>query len=206
MSDITSRYFLTKMYVANGRCQLVDGIEIHILAPTLIYSTPLKSGGVIGKTNHPSQRLFSLLPQGKRYWCIKSDTNILRNRFYPHAIRPLTHRTLLHTTHTVTPTYIQTQNLLTHTHIICTYIYSDSTPTHIQSSYTLLLLCLSYILIPSHLTPLHIYLYRSSIPAHCKYGTGTDPVYSMLTYFLCSSYLLMLYPVCFCSTLLILLH
>jgi hypothetical protein len=60
---------------------------------------------------------------------------------------------------------------------ICTYLYTDYTHTHIQSSYTLLLLCLSYILMPSHLNPIHSYLYRSSIPAHCKYGTGTDPAY-----------------------------
>ena len=27
---------------------------------------------------------------------------------------------------------------------------------------------------PSQLNPVHIYPYHSSIPAHCKYGIGTD--------------------------------
>ena len=94
-----------------------------------------------------------------------------------------THRTL-HThvhghsnahTQTLTPSF-------DHPPIICTCIFTDSTYTH--SIITLLLRCLSYILMPGHLTPLHVYLDHSSIPARCKYGTETDPVYSTLSYFL----------------------
>ena len=92
-------------------------------------------------------------------------------------------------------------HLLTCTSYAHTFVVPLHPPTQILSSYTLLLLCLSYILMPSHFTPIHIYLYHSSIPAHCKYGTGSDPVYSMLT-LLGSSYFLFLYLVCFCSTLL----
>ena len=39
-------------------------------------------------SSHPSHRLFSLLPHGKRCQCIKSDTRLL-NSFYPQAIRLL---------------------------------------------------------------------------------------------------------------------
>ena len=44
---------------------------------------------------------------------------------------------------------------------------------------------------PSHLTPIHIYLHHSGIPAHCKYWIGNDPVYRFILVFL----------VCFCSIL-----
>ena len=37
-----------------------------------------------------------------------------------------------------------------------------------------MLLCLA-----RHLTTTHIYFQHSSIPPHCKYGTGTDPVYTV---------------------------
>jgi hypothetical protein len=52
---------------------------------------------------------------------------------------------------------------------------------HTQSSYALPLLCLWYNMMPSHLTPIHIYLYHSSIPANCKSAIGTDPVHSLLS-------------------------
>jgi hypothetical protein len=41
----------------------------------------------IGKdSSHPSHRLFSLLPQGKRYWSAKPRSKRLLNSFYPQAI------------------------------------------------------------------------------------------------------------------------
>ena len=39
---------------------------------------------IIKDSSHPSHRLFSLLPHGKRYWSTKSRTKRLLNSFYPH--------------------------------------------------------------------------------------------------------------------------
>ena len=40
-------------------------------------------------SSHPSYRLFSLLPHGKRYWSAKSRSKRILNSFYPQAIRLL---------------------------------------------------------------------------------------------------------------------
>jgi hypothetical protein len=168
-------------------------------------------------------QLYNWLGISLPFRCIKSDTNRLLNSFYSHVIRllnskqngyteylswplyfililhsMLTHRAI-HTTHTDTPSHIETV-IWSHTHNMQIHLYW-LTLTHMQSSY-MLLLCWSFILIPSRFTPIHIYLYPSSIPAHCKYGTKTNPVYSMLTYFI--MFFLFLYLVCLYSTLLFL--
>ena len=68
-------------------------------------------------------------------------------------------------THSHTLTHTLTSSF-SHTHTLCAHIFiltlHTHTPTHIQSSCTLLLLFLSYILTPSHLTPIHIDFYHSS--------------------------------------------
>jgi hypothetical protein len=61
-------------------------------------------------------------------------------------------------THSVTPTHTLTP--FSHSHI-CTYISTDCTPTHMEAAATF-----SYILLPSHLTPICIYLHHSNFPAH----------------------------------------
>ncbi|KAK6324852.1 hypothetical protein J4Q44_G00041940 [Coregonus suidteri] len=42
-----------------------------------------KARKIVKDSSHPSHRLFSLLPHGKRYRCFKSDTNRLLNSFKP---------------------------------------------------------------------------------------------------------------------------
>ena len=44
---------------------------------------------IIRDHSHPGHHLFSLLPSGRRYRCIKSRTNRLKNSFFPWAIRTL---------------------------------------------------------------------------------------------------------------------
>uniref|UniRef100_A0A4W5RP02 Alkylated DNA repair protein AlkB homologue 8 N-terminal domain-containing protein n=1 Tax=Hucho hucho TaxID=62062 RepID=A0A4W5RP02_9TELE len=44
---------------------------------------------IVKDSSHPSHRLFSLLPHGKRYRSAKSRTKRLLNSFYPQAIRLL---------------------------------------------------------------------------------------------------------------------
>ena len=48
-----------------------------------------KAHKIVRDSSHPSLRLFSLLPHGKRYRSAKSRTKRLLNSFYPQAIRLL---------------------------------------------------------------------------------------------------------------------
>jgi hypothetical protein len=85
-----------------------------------------------------------------------------------------------------TPTQTQTSSFA-HTHIKCTYIYTDSTQTHTKLSYTLLLLCLSYILMPRRPTPrLYISTFLTPVSLHIVNIVlePTDPIHSMINYFL----------------------
>jgi hypothetical protein len=62
-------------------------VELPAIQELKIRRCEKKALKIIKDSNHPSHRLFSLLPHGKRYRCIKSDTNRLWNSFYPQAIR-----------------------------------------------------------------------------------------------------------------------
>ena len=44
---------------------------------------------IVKDPSHPSHRLSSLLPKGKRYWSVKSRSKRLLNSFYPQAVRLL---------------------------------------------------------------------------------------------------------------------
>ena len=44
---------------------------------------------IVRDSSHPSHRLFSLLPHGKRYHSTKSRSKRLLNSFYPQAMRLL---------------------------------------------------------------------------------------------------------------------
>ena len=105
-------------------------------------------------------------------------------------------------THSDTPTHTHKHslyNLLTHTHNMHIHLYWLYTNAHPLTDNHLIRCCYFVYHISWCLVTLHIYLYHSSIPAHCKYGTRTDwpCIESVLTYYLYSSYFL-----CFCSTLL----
>ena len=122
--------------VVPSTSQYITGAELPAIQDLYTRQCEKKARKIIRDTNHPSHRLFSLLPHGKWYQCIKSDTNRLFNSFYPQEIRLInrqqnsytnqvylvslltfyftictvsmhTHRSL-HTTHTNTPTCIQT--------------------------------------------------------------------------------------------------
>ena len=123
-----------------------------------VKSTP----GKLSKT--PSHRLFSLLQHGKRYRCIKSDTKMLLNSFYPQAIqlinsykkraaRTLCHVSLLAFYFNICAVSMHTHRALhTHCHsnthcIICSlthnmhvHLYWLYTPTHIQAAATLFII------------------------------------------------------------------
>ncbi len=46
-----------------------------------------KARRIINDSSHPSHRLFSLLPSGRRLRSIRSRTSQLRDSFFPQAIR-----------------------------------------------------------------------------------------------------------------------
>ena len=80
-----------------GNCLASDHKALKRVVRTAQYTTGAKlpatqdlytvQGGV--RWCHPSHRLFSLLPHGKRYRSTKSRTKRLLNSFYPQAIRLL---------------------------------------------------------------------------------------------------------------------
>ena len=89
-------------------------------------------------------------------------------------------------THCQSKTHTNTQSIISSlTHNMHIHLHWLYTPTH-PLTYKLLLPCLSYILLPSHFTPIHIYLHHSSIPAHVhmvlELTFSIFAVYSMLTY------------------------
>uniref|UniRef100_A0A8C7YJU6 Reverse transcriptase domain-containing protein n=1 Tax=Oryzias sinensis TaxID=183150 RepID=A0A8C7YJU6_9TELE len=45
-----------------------------------------RAGKIIKDCSHPGSGLFDLLPSGRRYSCIRSRTNRLKNSFFPKAI------------------------------------------------------------------------------------------------------------------------
>lgn len=47
---------------------------------------------IIANPTHPEQHLFTQMPSGRRYRCLKSRTSWLKNCFFPWVITSLTHR------------------------------------------------------------------------------------------------------------------
>ena len=71
-----------------GTVQYITGAKL----PAIYTSTLLcqrKVLKIVKHSSHPSHRLFSLLPHGKRYRRAKSRSKRLLNSFYPQAIRLL---------------------------------------------------------------------------------------------------------------------
>ncbi len=76
--------------LCKGSCELPATL-LEVSFPPSRISTP---GGVQGKprriikdSSHPSHRLLSLLPSGRRFRSIRSRTSRLRDSFFPQAIR-----------------------------------------------------------------------------------------------------------------------
>ncbi len=57
-----------------------------------------KARRIINESSHPSHRLFSLLPSGRRLRSIRSRTSRLRDSFFPQAIRLMKQPELIHPT------------------------------------------------------------------------------------------------------------
>ena len=87
-----------------GNCSASDRTMLQMVVRTAQYITGFlppatqglcnrrsqrKAHIIVRDSSHPSYRLFSLLPHGKRYRWAKSRTNRLLNSFYPQAIRLL---------------------------------------------------------------------------------------------------------------------
>ncbi len=127
-----------------------------------------KARRIIKDSSHPSHRLLSLLPSGRRFRSIRSRTSRLRDSFFPQAIRlmnshkQLTYITLPLTQHamhcTLTPFNWTTRTHCTNHNlrhciciICCTFAHlSAAQPTNLLLIYNLLhltlLLCIDYIM------------------------------------------------------------
>ena len=57
----------------------IPGPEFPTIQDLYIRRCERKAWEIVKDSSHPRHRLFSLLPHGKRYRCIKSDTNRLPN-------------------------------------------------------------------------------------------------------------------------------
>ncbi len=90
----TLLYILFNSFNAANPLQRVVRTARHIVGgelPSLqdIYTRRCirKARRIINESSHPSHRLFSLLPSGRRLRSIRSCTSRLRDSFFPQAIR-----------------------------------------------------------------------------------------------------------------------
>ena len=71
------------------KAQYITGAKLPAIQDPYNRRCQRKAHKIVRDFSHPSNRLFSLLPHGKRYRSAKSRTERLLNSFYPQAIRPL---------------------------------------------------------------------------------------------------------------------
>uniref|UniRef100_A0A4W5L0P8 Reverse transcriptase domain-containing protein n=1 Tax=Hucho hucho TaxID=62062 RepID=A0A4W5L0P8_9TELE len=69
--------------------QYITGAKLPAIQDLYTRRCQKKALKIVKDLSHPSHRLFSLLPHGKRYRSAKSRTKRLLNSFYPQAIRLL---------------------------------------------------------------------------------------------------------------------
>ena len=69
--------------------QYITGAKLPAIQDLYTRRCQRKALNIVKDPSHPSHRLFSLLPHGKRYRRAKSRTKRLFNSFYPQAIRLL---------------------------------------------------------------------------------------------------------------------
>uniref|UniRef100_A0A4W5KKS1 Reverse transcriptase domain-containing protein n=1 Tax=Hucho hucho TaxID=62062 RepID=A0A4W5KKS1_9TELE len=69
--------------------QYITGAKLPAILDLYTRRCQRKALKIVKDPSHPSHRLFSLLPHGKRYRSTKSRTKRLLNSFYPQAIRLL---------------------------------------------------------------------------------------------------------------------
>ena len=69
--------------------QYITGVKLPAIQDLYSRRYQRKALKIVKDSSHPSHRLFSLLPHGKRYRSAKSRSKRLLNSFYPQAIRLL---------------------------------------------------------------------------------------------------------------------
>ncbi|KAK6299528.1 hypothetical protein J4Q44_G00295610 [Coregonus suidteri] len=69
--------------------QYITGAKLPAIQDLYTRRCQRKALKIVKDSSHPSHRLFSLLPHGKRYRSAKSRFKRLSNSFYPQAIRLL---------------------------------------------------------------------------------------------------------------------
>uniref|UniRef100_A0AAZ3P3X5 Alkylated DNA repair protein AlkB homologue 8 N-terminal domain-containing protein n=1 Tax=Oncorhynchus tshawytscha TaxID=74940 RepID=A0AAZ3P3X5_ONCTS len=69
--------------------QYITGVKLPAIQDLYTRRCQRKTHKIVKDFSHPSHRLFSLLPHGKRYRSAKSRSKRLLNSFYPQAIRLL---------------------------------------------------------------------------------------------------------------------
>jgi hypothetical protein len=69
--------------------QYITGAKLPAIQDLYTRRCQRKALKIVKDSSHPSHRLFSLLPHGKRYRSAKSRSKRLLNSFYPQAIRLL---------------------------------------------------------------------------------------------------------------------
>ncbi len=72
--------------VVRTACHIVGG-ELPSLQDIYTRRCTRKARRIIKDSSHPSHRLLSLLPSGRRFRSIRSRTSRLRDSFFPQAIR-----------------------------------------------------------------------------------------------------------------------
>ena len=73
--------------------QYITGARLPAIQDLYISQCEMKARKTVKDSSHPSHRLFSSLPHGKRYQSIKSGTNRTLNSFYPQVTRLLKYLT-----------------------------------------------------------------------------------------------------------------
>ena len=69
--------------------QHITGAKLPAIQDLYTFRCQRKALKIVKDPRHPSHRLFSLLPHGKRYQSAKYRTKRLLNSFYPQTIRLL---------------------------------------------------------------------------------------------------------------------
>jgi hypothetical protein len=69
--------------------QYITRAKLPAIQDLYIRRCQRKAQNIVKDSSHPSHKLFSLLPHGKRYKSAKSRTKRVLNSFYPQATRLL---------------------------------------------------------------------------------------------------------------------
>jgi len=67
----------------------ICGCDLPPLASLYERRAAKRARAIVADESHPAHGLFQLLPSGRRYRCLRSRTNRLKNSFYPQAVNIL---------------------------------------------------------------------------------------------------------------------